>query len=124
MFVGICLYYFLFFPVKTATLVGSSAHWKAEDFVEVQILDNGWHAISMDELKVWWTGTPGEATQVQYEIAGLHGTIAKGTESGPFYPWVTDNTNSSLVTNEQIKYGLFLTITWNGKSETVHLQRR
>ena len=86
MFVAICLYYFLLFPAKTATLVGSSARWKAEDVVHVQMLDKGWHEMSLNELKVWWTGTAGEATQVEYELTGLHGMTTKGTELEPLYP--------------------------------------
>jgi hypothetical protein len=87
------------------------------------MLDKGWHEMSLNELKVWWTGTAGEATQVQYELTGLHGMTTKGTELEPFYPWAMNLTNG-IYSDEEIKYGLFLTITWNGKSETLHLQKQ
>jgi hypothetical protein len=34
------------------------------------------------------------------------------------------NLTDSIYSNEQIKYGLFLTITWQGNSETMHLKKR
>lgn len=122
-FVGICLYFFLLLPERTTTLTGSSVHWKAEDVVHVQKLDKDFRTSSFDELKVWWTGTPGEFTDVQYELTGLHGMITKGNgASGPFNPWMTHNTNI-LLSEPQLAYGLILTITWNGGTETLHLQR-
>jgi len=123
-FIGVCLYFFLLLPAKTTTLVGSSAHWKAEDVVQVQKLDRDFHMSSFDELKVWWTGTPGEFTGVQYEISGLHGTIMKGNgASGTFNPWVTRITDI-LLSESQLEYGLVLTLTWKGGTETLHLQRQ
>lgn len=121
--VGICLYFFLLLPARTTTLVGSSAHWKAENVVRVQKLDKDWHTSSFDDLRVWWTGTPGEVTEVQYELAGLHGMIRNGNTSGAFNPWVTHNMNI-LFSEQQLKWGLVLTITWNGGTETIHLQRQ
>lgn len=53
MFVAVYLYCFLLLPARNVTLVGSSVHWKAEDVVEVQMLDRGWHVFSMNELKMW-----------------------------------------------------------------------
>ena len=122
-FVGICLYCFLLHPAKTATLVGSSPHWKAEDFVEIVILDKGWHATSMDELKVWWTGTSDEApSEVRCHISTLTGDGVVSA-NGPFSPWTTDTTNR-FYTNQDIKNGMDLTITWGGNTETMHLQKR
>jgi len=122
-FAGVCLCFFLLFPARTTTLTGSSVHWKAEDVVHVQKLDKDFRTSSFDELKVWWTGTPGEFTDVQYELTGLHGMITKGNgASGPFNPWVIHNTNT-LLSEPQLAYGLILTITWNGGTETLHLQR-
>ena len=123
MFVAVCFCYFLLLPAKTVTLVGSSAHWKAEDVVHVQMLDRGWHETSRNEIKIWWTGTADEATQVQYKLTGLHGVVMTATEDGPFYPWVI-NLSNGISSDEEIKYGLFLTITWQGKTETLHLQKR
>lgn len=91
--------------------------------VQVQKLDKDWHESSFDELRVWWTGTPGEVTEVQYQLTGLHGMITKGNASGPFNPWVTHNTDV-LVSEQQLKYGLVLAITWNGGTETLSLKRR
>ena len=123
MFVGICLYYFLILPTRTATLVGSSVHWRAEDFVEIIILDNGWHATSMDELKVWWTGTSDEApSEVRCQISTPTGEGVVSA-NGPFSPWATDNTNH-FYTNQDIKNGMSLTITWDGNTENLYLQRR
>jgi hypothetical protein len=122
MFVGICLYYFLLFPAKTATLVGSSAHWKAEDFVEIIILDNGWHATSMDELKVWWTGTPDGPSKVRCQITTPTGEGVVSA-NGPFNPWVMDSAGFFL-TGRDIKYGMSLTLTWDGSTETLRLQKR
>ncbi len=121
-FASVCLYYFLLLPVRTATLVGSSAHWKAEDIVQVQILDKGWHASSFDDLTMWWTGTPGGVTDVKFQLAGLHGVIEEGDESGPFNPWKIHNTDV-LISEPQLEYGLVLTITWKDGTETLHLQR-
>jgi len=101
-FVGICFYYFLLFPTKTATLVGSSAHWKAEDFVEIITLDKGWHATSMDELKVWWTGTSEEAPlEVRHQNMAPFGS-GTGHASGPFTPWKRGATDL-FYTNQSIK---------------------
>lgn len=123
-FIGACLYFFLRFPEKTTTLTGSSAHWKAEDVVYVQKLDTNFRTSSFDELKVWWLGTPGEFSGVQYEISGLHGTIAKGNgASGSFNPWVTHLTDI-LLSEPQLEYGLVVTITLNDSTETIHLQRQ
>ena len=123
MFVGICLYYFLILPTRTATLVGSSVHWRAEDFVEIIILDNGWHATSMDELKVWWTGTSDEApSEVRCQISTPTGEGVVSA-NGPFSPWATDNTNH-FYTNQDIKNGMSLTITRDGNTENLYLQRR
>lgn len=122
MLIGTCLYCFLLFPMNAATLVGSSAHWRAEDMVHVGMLDRGWHETSLNELKVWWTGTAGEATQVQYVLTGLHGIVVTGTELGPFHPWAMNLTNG-IYSDEQIKYGLFLTITWSGNTEILHLHK-
>lgn len=123
-FAVVCLYFFLLLPERTTTLAGSSAHWKAEDVVHVQKLDKDFRTSSFDELKVWWTGTPGEFTDVQYELTGLHGMIAKGNgASGSFNPWKIQNTNT-LISEPQLEYGLVLTITWRGGTETLHLQRQ
>ena len=86
------------------------------------MLDRGWHETSLNELKVWWTGTAGEATQVQYVLTGLHGIVVTGTELGPFHPWAMNLTNG-IYSDEQIKYGLFLTITWSGNTEILHLHK-
>lgn len=124
MFVAVCLYCFLLFPAKTVTLVGSSAHWKAENVVHVQKLDSNFRTSSVDELKVWWIGTPGDFSGVQYEISGLHGTIMKGNgASGSFNPWVIHLTDI-LLSEPQLEYGLVVTITLNGSTETIHLQRQ
>ena len=123
MFIGICLYCFLLFPARSVTLVGSSAHWRAEDVVHVAMLDGGRHETSSNELKVWWAGTASEVAQVQYVLTGLHGIVVTGTVAGPFHPWAMNLTNG-IYSDEQIKYGLFLTITWSGKTETLHLQKR
>lgn len=123
-FVGICLYFYLHFPSKTATLTGSSAHWKAEDVVYVQKLDSNFRTASVSELKVWWTGTPCEFNHVEYEISGLHGSIMKGNgASGSFNPWVTRLTDI-LLSEPQLEYGLVVTITLDGSTETIHLQRQ
>ena len=123
-FVGICFYYFLLFPTKTATLAGSSAHWKAEDFVQITILDRGWHSTSVDELKVWWTGTSDEApSEIRYQCVAPFGSET-GHASGPFYPWTTGDATNQFYTNQSIKNGMDLTITWDGTTETMHLQKR
>lgn len=123
-FIGVCLYFFLLLPEKTTTLTGSSAHWKAENVVHVQKLDSNFRTSSVDELKIWWTGTPGDFSSVQYEISGLHGTMMKGNgASGSFNPWVTDLTDI-LLSEPQLEYGLVVTITLNGSTETIHLQRQ
>lgn len=124
LFVGICLYFFLLLPERTTTLTGSSVHWKAEDVVHVQKLDKDFRTSSFDELKVWWTGNPGEFTDIQYELTGLHGMITKGNGVADelFNPWVIQNTNT-LLSEPQLAYGLILTITWHGGTETLHLQR-
>lgn len=123
MFVGACLYCFLLFPARTVTLVGSSAHWKAEDVVHVQMLDRGWHESALESLTLSWTGADGAAIDMQYQLAGLHGMIAERHFSGSPPALMTD-TRGTGMSGEEIKYGLFLTITWNGNSETLHLQRR
>jgi hypothetical protein len=123
MFAVVCLYFFLLLPEKTTTLAGSSAHWKAEDVVHVQKLDRDFRTSSFDELKAWWTRTPGEVTEVQFQLAGLHGMIEEGDESGSFNPWKIQNTNA-LISEPQLEYGLVLTITWKGGTETIHLQRQ
>ncbi len=119
---SVCLYFFLLLPARIATLVGFSTHWKAEDVVHVQELDRDFHTSSFDELKVWWTGTPGQVTDVQFQLAGLHGMIEEGHASGPFNPWKIQNTNGPI-SEPELEYGLVLTITWKGGTETLSLER-
>lgn len=129
MFVAACLYCFLLFPAKTETLVGSSAHWKAENVVHVQKLDSNFRTSSVDELTVWWMGPLSEFDSVQdeisgFEISGLHGTIMKGNSApGSSNPWVIHLTDI-LLSEPQLEYGLVVTITLNGSTETIHLQRQ
>ena len=128
-FLGACLYCFLLFPAKTVTLVGSSAHWKAENVVHVQKLDSNFRTSSFDELTVWWIGPLSEFDSVQdeisgFEISGLHGTIMKGNSApGSSNPWVIHLTDI-LLSEPQLEYGLVVTITLNGSTETIHLQRQ
>jgi len=121
--VGVCLYFFWLVPVRTTTLVASSANWKAQVIVHVQRLEKHWHGNSSEELTVSWTGTTGEEIDAHYQLSGLDGTIAGGACSGLLSPQWTD-TRGTSISDEEIKYGLFLTITWNGNAEILHLQKR
>lgn len=128
-FLGVCLYFFQLLPEKTTTLTGSSSHWKAENVVHVQKLDTNFRTSSVDELKVWWMGPLSEFDSVQdeisgFEISGLHGTIMKGNSApGSSNPWVIHLTDI-LLSEPQLEYGLVVTITLNGSTETIHLQRQ
>jgi hypothetical protein len=122
MFVAVCLYCFLLFPARTATLVGSSAHWTAQDHVAIISLNNTWRTTSIDELKVWWTGTPDGPSEVRCEIASPTGRGALSAK-GPFAPWVM-NGAGFFSTSRDINSGMSLIITWQGKRETLHLQKR
>ncbi|RIE17023.1 hypothetical protein [Candidatus Cryosericum septentrionale] len=124
MFASVCLYFFLLLPARTTTLVGFSAHWKAEDIVRVQKLDKDWHESSFDELKIWWTGTSGDVTEAQYQLTGLHGIMEQASRIlGPFHPWVSGYTGASEgLSDPERDWGFLLTITWKGGTETPHLQ--
>jgi len=121
-FVAICLYCFWLLPARTATLMGSSAHWRAEDRVAIISLNNTWHTTSMDELKVWWTGTPDGPSEVRCEITSPTGRGVVSAK-GPFSPWVMDGAGF-FSTGRDINSGMSLIITWNGKTEVLRLQKR
>ena len=123
-FVGICLYFFLLLPERTTTLVGSSAHWKAQCVVQVKKLGEDSHTSSRRQLKIWWTGTSDDVTGAQYQLIGLHSTEQASSFLGPFHPWVSGYTGSSEgLSDAERDYGYFLTITWKDGTETLHLQR-
>jgi hypothetical protein len=122
MVVATGLHYLLLLPTGTATLVGSCAHWKAEDSTEIILLNDSWHATSLDKLKVWWTGTPDGPSAVRCEIISPTGRGAVSAK-GPFNPWVMDNAGF-FSTGRDINSGMSLIITWNGKTETLHLQKQ
>jgi len=124
-FIGVCLYYFLLFPTKTTTFTGSSAHWKAQYVVQVKKLDENYHMSSRGQLKIWWTDTSGDVTEAEYRLVGLHSTEQASSFPGPFHPWVGGYTGSSEgLSNAAREHGYFLTITWDGNTETMHLQER
>jgi len=97
-------------------------HWKAENRAAIISLNNTWHTTSMDELKLWWTGTPDGPSEVRCEITSPTGRGIVSAK-GPFSPWVMDSAGF-FSTGRDINSGMSLIITWNGKSETLHLQRR
>lgn len=124
MFVGVYLFFFLLLPAKTTTFTGSSAHWKAQRVAQVQKLDEDFHMSSHSQLEVWWTGTSGDVMEAQYQLTGLHGVMEQASRIlGPFHPWVSGYTGASEgLSDPERDWGFFLTITWKGGTETLHLQ--
>jgi len=121
-FAGVCGYFFLLHPVRTTTFTGSSAHWNVKYVVQSKKLDKDFHMSSHTKFEVWWTGTPGAVTETRYQLTGLHGAMADSTMNGSFNPWVNYSMNA-LVSEQELKWGLRLTITWKGGTETLSLQR-
>lgn len=122
--VGVCLCCFLLLPHRTTTFTGSSTHWKARCVVQVQKLDEDFHMSSHSQLEIWWTGTSGDVTEAQYQLTGLHGMMEQASRIlGPFHPCVSGYSGSSGgLSDAERDYGFFLTITWKGGTETLHLQ--
>jgi len=109
---------------KTTTFTGSSTHWKAQCAVQVKKLDENSHMSSRRQLKIWRTDTSGDVTEAQYQLSGLHAMMEQASRLlGPFHPWVSGYTGSPEgLSDTERSYGFFLTITWKGGTETLHLQ--
>lgn len=109
---------------KTTTFSGSSTYWKAQCTVQVKKLDENSHMSSRRHLKIWWTDTSGDVTEAQYQLTGLHAMMEQASRLlGPFHPWVSGYTGSPEgLSDTERNCGFFLTITWKGGTETLHLQ--